>query len=307
MSETKLGAIQDSFDTYLSRKDCLSSSDIATLLRSPYEYFNPVPQATEPAHYKIGSAVHCAVIEPAEYLKRYCLFPEHSRPETDKGMTSNKNKAWKQWTVDKHKNAGIYFITEKEQETIAKYKKSVETNPEAMRIMAECTKFETSYYAQLNYGDTIFNARCRPDMMGNKHYVSIKTTKNPEPPRFYSEAAKYEYQAKEAFYWTVLNAVRKSMGLRPLENGYIIAIGTDATAVYELNPEFVRNNEGLSPFIADGMHLIHIAIQRWKKARSTGVIPGWEINHNGLFTFPMQTPVWKQNEIEILIQQNAEV
>jgi hypothetical protein len=305
MSETKLGAIQDTFEQYLSRKDCLSSSDIATLLRSPAEYFNPKAKpAKEPGHFILGRAVHCAVIEPAEFMKRYEELDKEQRPNKNKGMTAKDNKAWKEQWIKERKAHGIEYLTYNQRLEIAAFKQSIESNPDAMRIMSGCTKFETSYYANIRYANGNFNARCRPDMMGDKYYVSIKTSKSPLPPKFYSDAAKFEYQAKEAFYWTVLNAVRAAMGLRPLENGYIIAVGADATAVYELNPEFTRIGGEVCPYIMDGQQQVHIAVQRYLKYKDAATKPGFEINHNNLFTFPMQVPTWKQNEIDSLIQYN---
>lgn len=302
--EHRLGAIRDSFEQYLSRKDCLSSSDIGNLLDSPlaYQFAQSEPKEDKP-HFTLGSALHCVVIEPSEFMKRYQTFDISLRPEQEKGMTSKINKEWKAEMIAAGRENGIEYLTDKQQEEIQLMKNSVERNPEAMRLMGECTMFETSYYAQVAIEDRKYNLRCRPDMMGHKHYVSVKSTKNPTPELFYKDSANYDYQAKEAFYWLVLNATRRAMGMPELENGYVVAIGTMETFVYELNMEALRV-DGLSQYLSDGVHLVDVALKRYDKLKSTGRAAGSEINYGGKQLLPMQTPQWKQNKIDSLILQN---
>lgn len=306
--QIKLGAIQDTFEEYLGRIDCLSSSDISNLLDSPLAYHisKTKVEAKEKDHFVLGRAIHCAVIEPNEFLNRYQTFYIEMRPEADKGMTSKKNKAWKIEMLQSAKNNNFEYLSEKQQQDIHGRVRSVERNPDAIKLISDCTMFETSYYANVKFGERKYNLRCRPDMMGAKHYVSIKSTKSPTRDLFYKEIAKFNYQVKEAFYWMVLNATRRAMGMPELENGYIIAIGEHETFVYELNTNEMQGEGNVTPFINDGLHLCDIALKRYDKMQKTKIISGSEINYNNQFTYPIYNPAWKQNEIETLISQNQQ-
>lgn len=308
-TEKPLGPIVESFEQYLSRLDCLCSSEVAALLESPLAYKlyrERGAEDKEPAHYTLGRAVHCAVGEPEQFEYRYAVLNEEHRPETDKTMASNKNKEWKSNMLAKGKAAGIEYLSPSIWNEVEQRKISVSRNPEAARVMSECDMFETSYYAEITHGERKYRVRCRPDMMGPKHYVSIKTTKAVTPELFYKEAATYDYQLKEAFYWLVLNATRRAMGMPELENGFIVAIGETETFVYELNPANLRGENKLSAFINDGIHLVDIALTRFDEYMKTGIAAGSEINFGGQMIIPMQTPSWKQFKIEQLIQTHNE-
>ncbi len=303
--DNKLGAIQDTFEDYLGRKDCLASSDIAKLLESPLAYIisQEDPSEDKP-HFVLGRAIHCATIEPNEFLKRYQTFDETMRPEPDKTMASKLNKAWKKEMLASAKQNGFEYLTEKLQTEVLQRKKSIERNPDAMKLIGECSMFETSYYANVKIGERNYNLRCRPDMMGEKNYISIKSTKNPTHDSFPREISKFKYQVKEAFYWMVLNATRRAMGMNELENGFIIAIGENETFVYEMNTLEMRMEGGITPFINDGLHMVNIALKRFSKMQETKKIEGSEINFDGKFTTPIYISQWEQNNIDSLIQKN---
>jgi len=302
--QEKLGAIKDSFEDYLGRKDCLSSSDIYNLLISPLAFH--IAQ-TEPHEDKLcftlGSAIHCAIIEPHEFENRYQSFDDSFRPEPEKNYRSKKNKVWKTEMIGAAKKKGFQYLSKAQKQDVDNHKKSVERNPDAVKLISECTMFETSYYSQVSFGDRKYNLRCRPDMMGKKNYISIKSTKAPTFDAFPREISKYNYQAKEAFYWLVLNATRRAIGMPELENGFIIAIGEHETFVYEMNTKEMQI-DGITPFINDGLHMIDVALKRYDKIKATNKFEGSEINHGGLFTTPIYLSQWEQNRIDNLISQN---
>jgi hypothetical protein len=309
MTEIKLGPIVEPFEAYLTRHEFICSSEVAALLDSPLEYSlmrEENQDDKEPEHYVLGRAVHCVIIEPEQFENRYATFNEEMRPEQDKTMASKKNKEWKASLISQAKDAGVEYLTPAVSGKVDKYAKSIQRNPEALRLIKECTMFETSYYAEIAIGERKYLLRCRPDMMGEKHFVSIKTTKDPRPEKFWRDSAEYDYQAKEAFYWMVLNAVRRAIGMKELENGYIVAVGEKETFVYEMNTEAMRGPGKITPWLNDGLHLVDVALSRYDEMIRTGIVQGSEINFGGRLIMPMQTPIYKQHRIESLITEHHE-
>lgn len=305
----ELGPITEPFEAYLKRRECICSSEIAALLESPLAYQlmrAEQEDEDENEHFVLGRAVHCAIAEPEHFELRYTTLNEDRRPEPDKTMASKLNKQWKEKLIAEAKEVGVEYLSPSVWSKTDKYIASAKRNPEAVRLMKACNKFETSYYAQLEFDGRKYVIRCRPDMACEDYFVSIKTTKNPTPEKFWRDAAEYEYQAKEAFYWMCINATRRALGMPELKNGFIVAIGEKETFVYEMNTEAMRGPGGITPWLNDGLHLVDVALSRYDEMQRTGNVPGSEINFGGRLIMPMQTPIYKQNRIETLITEHHE-
>lgn len=78
----------------------ISQSALKVFQKNPLEYKHQFVDGNtlirkETPSMLLGSLVHCMLFEPNEVERLYIPFDEERRPELDKGMTSNKNKAWK--------------------------------------------------------------------------------------------------------------------------------------------------------------------------------------------------------------------
>ena len=86
-------------ENYYALHKFVSQSSLKTFLKSPHDYhwqyvlgnngWAGSPAAT------LGSLVHCLILEPQLVDQQYFIYDEDQRPEPDKTMASNLNKAWK--------------------------------------------------------------------------------------------------------------------------------------------------------------------------------------------------------------------
>lgn len=62
-------------DYYHSTPGFISKSSLSVLNDSPFKFFNRVPMTQTPA-MKMGTALHCAILEPEKFKQTYKLMPE---------------------------------------------------------------------------------------------------------------------------------------------------------------------------------------------------------------------------------------
>ena len=105
------------FDEYRAIP-AINPSSAVDMLRSPKHYKwrrdNPQP-ATKPQEF--GTAIHCAVLEPDEFSKRYVFWPEARRGSA--------------WTEFKAAHADVGILTQGEYDTCLAARDSVRAHPAA--------------------------------------------------------------------------------------------------------------------------------------------------------------------------------
>lgn len=92
----------------------VSQSSLKLFLRSPaeyqYQYVQKQGGGVSTGATSLGSLVHCMLLEPSEVDNRYVGYNENVRPEPEKTMASNLNKAWKASLVEKVREEGIILV-----------------------------------------------------------------------------------------------------------------------------------------------------------------------------------------------------
>jgi hypothetical protein len=295
------------FEEYLAAKQYLSSSDIVHLLKGPsvYHYFrqhHSKQEKEEKKHFKIGRAFHCAVAEKDKYEALYPVLKEEDRPDKNVNMTGKKNRAWKLEIQQRAIESGGALLTKKEAEDIKQMVLAARKNPLAVELMSQCTGFEESYYAHIKVEDMEVPVRCRPDMVAGTFFLSLKSAQSSKPEDFYRHAGSLFYHAKEAFYWWIMSLVRKHLNLPPLENAHFIVCETQPPffcEVFQMAPieSRVYDQSGYSPYISTGMHLVNVALRRYKQMNQEPFIPkGYGGAHD------MFLPNYYENIADNLIQ-----
>lgn len=272
--------VSDKVETYLSKKTHVSSSDLKNMLNTPQHYLYEKKKAEEEEkqHFVIGTAVHCMVLEPSSFEKRFFFLTQDMLPFPDSNFQKKANRDTRDQLVKLAATQGKQTLTEKQLEMITIMCKGIKANKNAMKLLEPCMT-EQSFYSSLKVDDE-FSLKCkiRPDAFSptGKYYISVKTTRDASPIGFAKEAVNHGYQISEAFYMKNLwNCVDEQF--KP-HTGYFFAIENNPPymcAVYDINPEGQYNR--MSEFLEAGIHHVFMGLQRFKECKQTKKYPGYEI------------------------------
>ena len=207
--------------------NALNWSTLKNLAKSPLEYqwrlSHPEPRKIS---YILGSAIHCLVLEPEKFNKRYALC----EMKRDK-----RTMAYKAWLED---NGRLEPLTADEWDTAHLSAEAVRAHPVAKRILEPCRCEEP-----LQWIDPITGLSCkgRVDAISPTYIVDLKSTVDPSPRKFTRDAATYLYHGQISFYETGARATRNiaPTGDSFEPSAYIIAAGKLPpydVAVYFLSP-----------------------------------------------------------------------
>lgn len=180
--------------TYHTDTSRISKSGLDLINRAPalyYErYLNPTAeQPKETVALVIGSAVHCAVLEPSEFGKRYAIAPK-----VDK-RTKDGKATYEAFVAD----AGDRIVIDAETATLSE------------RIMLSVKRFKPAAYL-LKEGvaekpifwtdeDIEVDCKAKPDWITDGGIiVDLKTTEDASPAGFARSVKKYRYDIQAAFY-----------------------------------------------------------------------------------------------------------
>jgi len=273
--------IQDSFEEYLEKKDYLSSSQVKQLLNSTQHYKSALEEEDdeeEKEHFIKGSAIHCLLLEPDQFHKRFLHYTNEMKPYPDKDFRNTQNKRHRAATMELAMQQGRSLVSDKMMEELIIMGESIRSNKKAMELM-QGTLVEHSFYSELQVDESFaVKVRVRPDAINleKQYYVSVKSTQDGSPEGFSKHAANLNYHVSEAFYMRVLHKVLP-VKYRP-KTGYMITIETKRPylcTIYDINSEFEVNM--VSDFLEVGNFLVNMALLRLKEARETNVYKGYDI------------------------------
>lgn len=186
--------------TYHTDTSRISKSGLDLINRAPAHYYerylnpNANPPKETPALI-IGSAVHCAVLEPEEFGKRYAVGPR-----VDKRTKAGKEE-WEAFLIA---SEGLTCLDSETATLCERIMESVRKFPAAKYLLSGGKAEEPIYWTDEAIG---VDCKARPDWLTPENIiVDIKTTDDASPRGFAQSVRKYRYDVQAAFYWDGLEA-----------------------------------------------------------------------------------------------------
>ena len=262
-------------DEYHADTTAISASGLKLFMRSPrhysaaYLYTNQRERVETPA-MRIGTAVHCATLEPEEFRNRYDYLPEG---------TDLRTKAGKELR-DALTASGKIILSPDDMRQVIDMASAFTADPRYAPTFAIPHGVERSIYATING----VLCKARPDFITNDCtlVVDVKTCRDASPEEFGRQAWNLGYHIQAAFYRRVIQA---ATGTTPkfcfacVESEY-----PHLTAWYTA-PDYLLE-------YADGV--IDLALDRFAECMCTNTWPGYP----GTGDDELQIPGWAQRIIE---------
>ena len=244
----------------------ISKSGLDLILRSPAHYrFSEKREATRAM--EIGTALHCAILEPERFAADYMLL----REVTDRRASAYK-EACKVWSAER-------VLTGTEADRVAGMQESVLSHPVLGRFVKATGRCELSVFA--TDPETGVLVKCRFDkLLDAKLAIDVKKTQDLRD--FGKSVANYGYHMQAAFYTDVWKwATGEDL------DGFMFA------AVEEQMPH-------ASAMITLDDEAIDIGRMEYRKALNTYAECFERDEWNGIYQelAPVQLPSWYINQFE---------
>lgn len=186
----------------------ISNSGLALIAKSPLHYWarylDPMREPVEPTPaLELGTAVHCAVLEPDRFREAYVTIPEDAPRKPTSVQLKAKNPsddtvaaiAWWSEFEEKHKDAKILS-----RDDFAKCQRIAESihGHDAASILFADGKAEVSIFWEDE--ETGVLCKIRPDWLMSSAIFDLKTTEDASPSGFTRSIFNYGYFRQAAFY-----------------------------------------------------------------------------------------------------------
>ena len=239
----------------------ISASQLKTVMQSPYHYWSryldPDRVAMVPtAAMRLGSLVHCAVLEPDELSTRYQLAPDRRTKEGKAAVTEMAA-------------AGIEAVSETDLAQALQIADAVRSNSTAAMLLSNGAAEQSFWWDDVSTG---LRCKCRPDWLSadGATIVDLKTCVDASPAGFAKSVAQWSYQVQSAHY--LCGTLAKRFVFVAVEKTAPYAIG-----VYELDTEA----------LVHGSIARHNALQILQDCKAVNNYPGYT---DGIQT--LQLPGW---------------
>ena len=225
----------------------ISHSKLECFRRRPALFFKKyvaksLPQSEESNAFRLGSAVHCAILEESTFADRYAV-----KPECDRRTTAGK-AAFAEWSA---LNLGKTFISAEELVQVIAMREAVAAHPIACDLLKTGTPETTWRVPQANALGALqcrtdwFNAEGCEVSAGAPYVVDIKTVESLDSDAFrnFERAAfSYGYHRQAGFYLPLINELHS----KPVAQMYYVAVEKVepfGCAVYRLSDEAVARGQ----------------------------------------------------------------
>lgn len=171
-----------------------------------YQYRLSHPGESKP-EFRLGSAAHCAILEPDEFGSRYAEY-----------APVRNGKAWEEWQAE---HPGVQSLKPHEMQHALRIRDAVHGHRIARRLLQGGRAEEVVTW---NDGATGLACKSRVDYLRPDFLLDLKSARDPSPKAFTRAASALGYPPKMAFYHDGATAARLIDGKhRP----YIIAVQSD--------------------------------------------------------------------------------
>lgn len=181
-------------DYYHTTKGFISKSSLSVLKDSPFKFFNQAKRKPTKA-MQIGTAIHCAILEPAKFAKQYKVMPD---------IKDKRVKAYKEAVAD---NEGVELLIGSDAKNINGMIKAVMNNDAARELLeldgwCEVSGFHTD-------PETGVKLRHRFDKLTKCGVgIDLKKTQSVNPDEIAKTIFKYGYDMQDSLYsdgYSVIN------------------------------------------------------------------------------------------------------
>lgn len=208
------------------KRDYLSVSALKAFKRSPNHYIQYLTgPRKESKAMAFGSALHCAVLEPQEFDKRYVISPGF-----DKRTKAGKEGA----AAFAAQHPDLTVIDEAQGANLKLVAQAVHGTPEAAKLLQEAVAFEQVRTEPV--GGVPFKGIA--DIVGPYWVADLKTCRDASPAGFGRSAAQLHYHLQAAAYKRLWH----------VPDFYWIAVESDApwnVAVYRQDEESAEKADAL--------------------------------------------------------------
>lgn len=168
-----------------------------------------------------GNMVHCAILEPEQFSKRYVVGPDLDK----------RTKEWKLFADSVM--PGETIIKQAEQQQAFAMAESVRKVPELRHLLSQGEAEVSAYWTDKV---TDVACRCRPDWVVADVILDVKTTVDASPEGFAKAVVNWKYAKQAAFY---SDGYAAASGMRV--SNFILAVVEKtwpyASAAYKLSDE----------------------------------------------------------------------
>lgn len=168
----------------------------------------------------VGSALHCAILEPRDFESRYVMKPDGMSFATKEG------KAWRESNVDR------IILTPAQWTMVTGMQASVLQHPVASQVLSGAATEVSIFWTD---SETGLPCKIRPDALRADGYTAdIKSIVDARYHAFQGAVAKYRYYKRAAFY---LDGIREAMSTPCTHYIFIVVEKSPPYAVclYELD------------------------------------------------------------------------
>lgn len=183
----------------------VSVSRLKEIMRSPKHYQYALSHGKETQPMRLGTAAHCAVLEPELFAMTYAVW---TRRTSAGDMAPRRGQAWDEF---RELNSGQKIITQDEHDLATTIAKAVRSDELAMKYLRAGDP-EVTMRAEL-YGRACrgrVDWLCRTD---RPVLVGLKTARNPQPYAFGNAAWKLKYYWHWAMYHDLFFALTREKPL----------------------------------------------------------------------------------------------
>jgi len=235
---------------------------------------NPEPETEARA---LGTALHCAILEPLVFRQRYAIMPDFGDLRATEGRTTKEqgkaNKEARARWLEEHK--GMEILTAEDSERIANMSAAVRGHRAALAAIAGATE------QVVLWKDALTGLACKGRLDAITEGVcDVKTAVDVSPRAFGFAAAKYLYHGQLAFYHDGLIA---SSRMVPKRLPLLVAIQSRApwdVAVYNLQSEHIEAGRMLYQRLL--RRLVECSAADWWPGVAPEImplqLPSWAIN-----------------------------